>query len=284
MRIAQRLLLVSLVLSASDAPGDDHWNLFGSKTSSWSLYGKGTPDERTHQAAESAAEKPLAHDPRDDFLLVDYGASWCGWCRRWESEQAKDVRCTVEQFDIDKHPSSKSWIATVPVFRLLRYDYQQDRYVDLKRWTGYQTARTINGEVDRQISSSRTSEAWSVPTGWKGSRRRDNLRLEKPPGPATTTRTASDSVEQAKVRRTRSELEAWIRQHYRPSTQHRRAVMGDKSLVWNHLVNEHGFSWEQVRGLPQWMALALHDAVHPQLARGGKVVEPPRISPWKEPP
>lgn len=59
---------------------------------------------------------------------------------------------------------------------------------------------------------------------------------------------------------TRSELDTWVRANYTRSTELSTGMVRN-SEVWSHLVS-HDFTSGQVNGLDQWVALALHDAVH----------------------
>jgi hypothetical protein len=62
------------------------------------------------------------------------------------------------------------------------------------------------------------------------------------------------------------ELDAWVRSRYTPSSPLLYADVNPRSGVWDHLVNDHGFAVEQVKSLPQWVALQLHSDSH-----GGKI-------------
>jgi len=59
-----------------------------------------------------------------------------------------------------------------------------------------------------------------------------------------------------------AELRQWIRQNYTPTTW-LSADVQPRSAVWSHLQDyRHQFTAEQVTGLSQWEALALHAAHH----------------------
>ena len=64
-----------------------------------------------------------------------------------------------------------------------------------------------------------------------------------------------------KCQRSASEISQWISENYKSNSTLSTDVT-PRSMVWNHLVSEHGFQSHQVSNLPQWKALALHDAVH----------------------
>lgn len=110
--------------------------------------------------------------------------------------------------------------------------------------------------------------------------RQDDLeaRLSKLESAAKPSAVIAETIQKAATpapvtsnRYTRSELDAWVRARYTPSTPLRSGVMarGYENQVWNHLV-QHGFTSAQVTGLEYWVASALHDARH-----GG------RISPFR---
>lgn len=62
---------------------------------------------------------------------------------------------------------------------------------------------------------------------------------------------------------TRAELEAMVRAKYPRGFAVRYADVSPRSAVWSHLKSGvHGFSSAQVDGMPQWIALGLHDMEH----------------------
>lgn len=68
-----------------------------------------------------------------------------------------------------------------------------------------------------------------------------------------------------RIRRSKDDLDKWVRSNYTAQTQ-LKTVMERDSDVWNHLTDgtsgTHVFTKEQVSGIDLWVALALHDAVH----------------------
>jgi len=68
-----------------------------------------------------------------------------------------------------------------------------------------------------------------------------------------------------RVRRSKEDLDKWVRSNYTEKTP-LKTVMNKDSEVWSHLTDgtggTHVFSKEQVSGLDLWIGLALHDAVH----------------------
>jgi len=91
-----------------------------------------------------------------------------------------------------------------------------------------------------------------------------------PPNPKpvkvwTGTVSHTDVRANIRLRRSKEDLDKWIRSHYTPETP-LNTVMKDNAEVWNHLIDgtggTHTFTKEQVYGLDLWVSLALHDAVH----------------------
>lgn len=85
-------------------------------------------------------------------------------------------------------------------------------------------------------------------------------------------------------RYTSSELSSWISANYKVGDVFTRGYMakGHENQVKVHLVNEHGFKPDQVNPLSTWEANCLHDAVHPQLDKDGKVISQPLITATKD--
>lgn len=68
----------------------------------------------------------------------------------------------------------------------------------------------------------------------------------------------------SRVRMGRDEIDAWVRANYTRSTP-LGATVSPVSNVWYHLTDgnpNHTFTSEQVNGLEQWVALALHAEIH----------------------
>jgi hypothetical protein len=185
--------------------------------------------EGTHDASEYQV---------GDYCLVDYFRSTppCPPCIRWARDEKHRVDCTVQPWDTSKKPIG--FVASVPTFRLLWCNTETKEWDDLKLWTGYVSADTINKQIEAH------KETWQ----------------EKP----TQAITTGLSTERLTIRRSESDLRSWISENYTPMTRLDRATVNPKSWVWEHLTQDHEFTQDQVGGLPQWMALALHDAVHPR--------------------
>lgn len=80
---------------------------------------------------------------------------------------------------------------------------------------------------------------------------------------------------------TQQELEAWVKERYSPDSTLQNGVMarGQERLVYQHLMSgNHGFRPEQVLNLPQWVALALHDAHHGGLIDPVKSTTPQTVT------
>jgi len=191
------------------------------------------------QGAEDATDAEIQ---LSDFRVIDYFRSSppCPPCVR-QAAESKHVKCKVDTWNTTTKPLG--WIAAVPTIRLLRYDRDKAEWIDLKVWRGFTSADDINAEIDRQTKA---VESQAI--------------------------TVSLPNEQLTIRRSESDLRSWISEHYSQSTPLRRATVNPRSWVWTHLRNDHGFTGNQVNALPQWMALALHDAVHPR--------SNPLITPW----
>ena len=182
-----------------------------------------------------------------DYCLYDYYRSSppCPPCIRWGKTEHDRVSCKVKQWDTSKRPVK--FVTAVPTFRLLWCNTETKEWDDLKLWTGFVSADTIN----QQIAAHKKQQTQS-----------SNIPV-------------SLSNEQLTVRRSESDLRSWISEHYTPMSRLNRATVSPRSWVWTHLKQDHGFNQDQVGGLPAWMALALHDAVHPRSS--------PLITPWVVP-
>lgn len=178
--------------------------------------------------------------PYEAYYVVKLTASWCGPCKQWDKSQKgklKAVGLEVVEIDIDKNPNVMDdfGVNSVPSFILCKKSNKK-AYKDFVR-------SNVSGETLIE----------------------DVKRLHKalnPIPPQTSTMSPRLSVE---------ELDAIVRLSYNRNTPLMKAVMGNNSNVYTHLYNDHGFTKEQVVGLEYWVALALHDAVHP----------PASITPWR---
>lgn len=79
-------------------------------------------------------------------------------------------------------------------------------------------------------------------------------------------------------RRTKDDLDSWVRKNYTPKTQLSSDV-SPRSQVLIHLVNEHKFKPNQVNGLDMWVALALHDAAHSKTIKADDLVTVNSVNP-----
>lgn len=193
--------------------------------------------EGTHDASEYQV---------GDYCLVDYFRSTppCPPCIKWARTEKHLVDCKIESWDVSETPVE--FVIIKPTFRLLWCNTETKDWDDLKLWEGFVSADAIN----KQIKAHKKEQEES-----------------------TQAITVSLSAERLTIRRSESDLRSWISEHYTPMTRLNRATVNPKSWVWTHLKQDHGFTQDQVGGLPQWMALALHDAVHPRSS--------PLITPWE---
>lgn len=191
---------------------------------------------------EPAKETRYVWTP-DHFWLTDYSASWCGPCQRWSTNEAEDILCPIDQWNIDQRPVS--WVKTIPTFRLFRWDGSEWR--DVKVWKGFTSAETINATIRSEIATlNNTEQPAGIP---RVSETKQKIKTSQP-------------IEQLPQRYTLTEIRTWVRQHYNSSNCCREADVRPRSAVWSHLTNDHGFTSSQVHGLSQWEALALHSAAH----------------------
>ncbi|MEO1999926.1 MAG: hypothetical protein ABGZ17_32180 [Planctomycetaceae bacterium] len=176
-----------------------------------------------------------------DYCLYDYWRSSppCPPCIRWARTEHDRVNCTVKQWDTSERPLG--WIDSVPAFRLLWCNTETKEWDDLTTWTGFVSA----DEINKAIAAHKKEQTEVITT----------------------------SLSNEQLRLTESDLRSWITKHYTQSTPLRRGTVNPKSWVWTHLREDHEFTTKQVGGLPNWMALALHDAVHPPSS--------PLITPWE---
>lgn len=188
---------------------------------------------------------------RDRYRVYVFHAPWCGWCPRWEANEQDKIDCQVERHNIDIKPVS--WVKSIPAVQL---EWKQgDKWVWINRWQGYTSAEVIN----RAIQDHRQKQLGVQKQAANPIAKRISV------GGAKSSSGQIRVKSKVKVRRSRGELEQWAAQNYNLSsmasvTQH--ATVQPLNQVRNHLVNEHGFSREQVQGLPLMVALALHDAAH----------------------
>ena len=203
---------------------------------------------------DTAIDVPTSERPEDetdseyhvgDYCLYDYFRSSppCSPCIRWSANEKHLVDCKVKQWDTSTR--SLGWVDSVPTFRLLWCNTESKKWDDVKLWTGYISAKAINTAIQTHKDKQAQTQSQPVVCG-----------------------------QQLTVRRSESDLRSWISEHYSQNSRLNRATVSPRSFVWEHLRNDHGFTGEQVNGLPQWMALALHDAVHPESS--------PLITPWTE--
>lgn len=96
-------------------------------------------------------------------------------------------------------------------------------------------------------------------------------------------KSASSEKVQGQSRWTQAELRSQLSKHgYTSTTTYTRATVAKGTSVYDHLMNEHQFSAEQVSGLKLWEAMSLHDACHPKVDKYGNDIEPPLITPFTE--
>ena len=181
-----------------------------------------------------------------DFCLVDYFRSFppCPPCIRWNANEKAAVRCEVEQWDTSERPLE--WLESVPTFRLFWCNPETKQWDQVRNWGGFTSADSINAEIEKH--------------------REDQ---------ASQSQAVTVSLPNQQLRLTEYDLRSWINEHYTPMSRLDRATVTPQSWVWTHLKQDHGFNQDQVGGLPLWMALALHDAVHPRSS--------PLITPWMSP-
>ncbi len=179
----------------------------------------------TETAVNVAKQKPW---------VVMFTASWCGPCQNWKkSSKPSDIRSAGYQIvyvDIDKEPKWKNAGKKLPA-------------------------------VDRYPTFWLVDPATKLPMKiWTGSLSVSDLSFV-----GTEDLKKTSKSEKRMIRRTKSDIESWIRRNY-SSSDDLKTDVNPKSNVWNHLVDgtsgTHVFTREQVNGLELWIALALHDAVH----------------------
>jgi hypothetical protein len=181
-----------------------------------------------------------------DYVLYEYidSSIVCPPCIRWAKTEKHRVACKVKQHDISQR--SLDWVRGVPAFRLYWCNTDTKQWDQVRNWGGFTSADSINAEIEKHRQEQEGSTE-AVTVGLSGQ----------------------------KLRLTESDLRSWVSQNYTPMTRLRRATVSPRSFVWRHLREDHGFTGSQVNGLPQWQALALHDAVHPRNS--------PLVTPWVVP-
>lgn len=89
---------------------------------------------------------------------------------------------------------------------------------------------------------------------------KESLTTAKPAPTVPSSRTVQTPTSN---RYTQAELTAIVQSRYPSGFRVRHADVSPRSAVWSHLKSGiHGFSAEQVDGMPQWIALGLHDMEH----------------------
>lgn len=181
--------------------------------------------------------------PYSDYYYVQFTASWCGPCKKFDREEQHKLEklgIKVVEVDVDKNPQAMKdfGVTSVPTF-LLCNSKDKTAYYDKNKPEKQFKFGNMNGEslikkLEDHYSSSKIAQT-TIPT------------------PMTSPSTLLS----------RSEIDALVRASYTRNTPLMKAVMARNANVYSHLKNEHGFTKEQVDGLELWVALALHDAVHP---------------------
>lgn len=181
--------------------------------------------------------------PYSDYYYVQFTASWCGPCKKFDREEQHKLEklgIKVVEVDIDKNPQAmKDFVVTsVPTF-LLCNSKDKTAYYDKRNPAKQFKFGNMKGEdLIKKLEDHY--------------RANNKVVAQSPP----TTVTSSTLL-------SRSEIDALVRASYTRNTPLMKAVMARNANVYSHLKNEHGFTKEQVDGLELWVALALHDAVHP---------------------
>lgn len=210
------------------------------------------PCKNSDCGCKKASDPPKAAATVEDvdyskYYIIKYTAKWCGPCQVWDSREVqvidgkkylkKNNNVQVVEIDSDKSPDiiRRENINRIPSFQICRVEGA----------VAYPQYKYTNVSADFLLSKIRELDA----------------------------SLAAASSAESYGRYTKDELDALVRASYTKDTPLREAIMADNSQVWSHLVNEHGFLKEQVEGLEMWVALALHDAIHPPTIS---------ITPWRK--
>ena len=174
----------------------------------------------------------------------------------WTNNHLDGINCRVDGWDLSTQ--RPQWHVDPASWRLFRYDGNgpDSGWHDVRSWREAPTTVQVNKQIQTDNNAG-CSDAEDTTAG---------------PVRADTERVVSTG-RGLKIRKPQQDLRAWVHSRYNSRTPLRRATVNPRSWVWTHLVRDHGFSGEQVNGLAQWEALALHDAVHPR-AR-------PLVTPWQ---
>lgn len=176
----------------------------------------------------------ISQDAPQKPWVVMFTASWCGPCQSWKnSSKPSEIRSAGYQIvyvDIDREPKWKKAGKKLPAVERYPTFWVVDPATKLpiKTWTGSVSVFDV-------------------------------LSVAKDDGKKPSR------SEKRMIRRTKSDIESWIRRNY-SSSDNLKTTVNPASNVWNHLVDgtsgTHVFTREQINGLELWIALALHDAVH----------------------
>jgi hypothetical protein len=178
-----------------------------------------------------------------DFVVVKIEQPGCPPCRNWSKVEKPRMKCGVNEWDHTKkgRPQGVPKITGCPCFAL--YASRGGNWELIVFWPSYTNAATINSRVDAEIAK---RNGQPIPRAGAA--------------PLQQVKPVSNRNDIVCRGWSQSALREWCRQHYTPQTQ-LMADVAPRSYVWDHLV-WHGLTRQQVSGLPQWEALAIHDALH----------------------